>query len=521
MTPATTTQTTDVLIVGAGPTGLMLANWLARFGVQAIVVDGKNGPTRESRALLVQARSLEVYDQLGLPIAEHGYRLDGIAIWQGASQVAQIPFGPIGVGQTPHPYLTILEQSRNETFLNDHLQTLGGAVRWETHLLEFTQDAQGITATVRHAADPPTTIRARYLCGADGAHSSVRHALGVAFPGSSSPGRFYVADTYLQGRLDPTRANFKFAPGTFMVCLPMGGSDHFRLIGIVPPAIAAKETVSFADLQPLLRDTFALQSHDLQWFTTYNVNHRVAAQFRAGRAFLLGDAAHAHSPVGGQGMNTGLLDAHNLAWKLAAVIHGEANPALLATYEAERRPFAQQLVRTTDRAFGVVTANHRLTGLLRGHLLPAVLGKLAPHLAIATGQPSAVARAVFRLIAQLGIRYDHSPLNQGRVGNLRGGERLPFVPFRDTTNFAPLQNARPQLHCYGPPDPALTAWAATNPWLSLHQFPYTRAARAAGLREGAVYLIRPDGYIALPMPRFQPAALTTLMQTGWGWRATG
>ena len=231
----------------------------------------------------------------------------------------------------------------------------------------------------------------------------------------------------------------------------------------------------------------------VNWFSTYQVHHRVAAQFRGGRAFLLGDAAHVHSPVSGQGMNTGIGDAVNLAWKLAAVLNGNARDSLLATYELERIGFARRLVATTDRAFTLVTKQGAFARWVRTRLVPLiarVLFRLAP-----------VRRFFFRTVSQIGVNYRKSPISAGAAGAIRGGDRLPWVATESgKDNFAPLASLTWQVHVYGELRSGL-AEVCAGLQLPLHHFAWQPAMRRAGLRRGALYLIRPDGYIALADPR--------------------
>jgi hypothetical protein len=226
----------------------------------------------------------------------------------------------------------------------------------------------------------------------------------------------------------------------------------------------------------------------VNWFSTYRVHHRVAAHFSKGRAFLLGDAAHIHSPVGGQGMNTGIGDAVNLAWKLAAVVRGRADASLLDSYEAERIAFARRLVATTDRAFTAVTSSGAVARFIRLHLLPLLL---APAYSL-----NAARRFIFRTVSQTAVNYRESSLSEGRAGRVRGGDRLPWVKLADTDNFAPLTSVDWQVHVYGE-DTAELKSACQDHKLPLHVFPWSVAMRRSGLRRNAVYLVRPDGYLAL------------------------
>src|SRR5438552_2700558 len=229
----------------------------------------------------------------------------------------------------------------------------------------------------------------------------------------------------------------------------------------------------------------------VNWFSTYHVHHRVADHFQKGRAFLLGDAAHIHSPVGGQGMNTGIGDAVNLAWKLAAVLRGRSEPPILDTYEPERIAFARRLVATTDRAFTFVTSSGRIARFIRVMVVPRVLPPLF--------KSSAIRRFMFRTVSQIAINYRGSALSQGGAGKVKAGDRLPWVPLEDNAadvrdNFAPLTSLDWQLHVYGDCAPAIAE--TCERWgLALHTFPWQASARRAGLQERALYLVRPDGYI--------------------------
>jgi 2-polyprenyl-6-methoxyphenol hydroxylase-like FAD-dependent oxidoreductase len=518
---------TDVLIVGAGPTGLMLANWLARLGVRPLIVDGKAGPTRESRALVVQARSLEAYDQLGVgaEVMARGRRVETITFWNEHERVARLGFGAAGVGLTPHPYLFALEQSQNENILYAHLRDLGGDVQWQTAFEHLTQDAEGVTAFIRLPDGTRREVRARYVCGADGTHSPVRHALAIPFEGSANDHLFYVADVIAQGAVDEGQFNFKIAAENFLLAFPIPGPNHFRLIGIVSFAHIAEDQARFEDVQEQIA-AFGVQVSAVNWFSSYRVSHRVAAHFRRGHVFLAGDAAHVHSPVGAQGMNTGLLDAHNLAWKLAALLHDEAGDRLLDSYEAERRPFALALVRTTDRAFGIATNSSGIAAGLRGRLLPGLIKRLARFQKVNGAQttpseakPTFLATFLFGLVSQIRIKYPQSPLSRGRAGHVRGGDRLPFVPLAEGGNFDALRDARAQLHVYGTPPPDAQTWATEHAAIELKVFPFSRAADEAGLQADAVYLVRPDGYVSLAMPRFAAEELTDVLRDGWDWHA--
>ncbi len=241
----------------------------------------------------------------------------------------------------------------------------------------------------------------------------------------------------------------------------------------------------------------------VNWFSTYHVHHRVAAHFRAGRAFLLGDAAHIHSPVGAQGLNTGLGDAVNLAWKLAAVIQRRGSDRLLDTYEPERIAFAHRLIATTDRAFQAVTSDGPIARFIRTRVVPAVMPRLFAL--------TPMRRFMFRTISQTAIEYRDSALSSGGAGGIRAGDRLPWLAAdagraEALDNFAPLRALDWQLHLYGAASEALAALCAAR-GLPLHAFPWRDSMAAAGFARDAAYLIRPDGYVGCAAPAGEIASL--------------
>jgi 2-polyprenyl-6-methoxyphenol hydroxylase-like FAD-dependent oxidoreductase len=463
----------DVLVVGAGPTGLMLANWLAKLGVRAIVVDGKDGPTRESRALVVQARSIEVYDQLGLAdaVLEAAHRAEALAPGFGSRVFGRIPLGPLGGDLTPYPWIEVLEQSRNEQILYANLQALGGSVRWGESVTSLTDGADHVEAVVGD-----TTITARFCVGADGANSVVRKSRDIAFEGVTNPHTFYVIDaTAVTGLVDDA-INVRPGKADFLLGFPMRGQGNWRLIGLVRDE-DADGRLAEEDAQARMGRDFAVTYGQSRWFATYKVHHRVAARFRDGRFFLAGDAAHVHSPVGAQGMNTGLQDAHNLAFKLADVVHGRASDAWLDRYEVERRPVAKTLVATTDRLFGFITSERTSLSVLRRLVVP-LLAPIGVRVLPRTGGGS----RFFGYVSQIRIRYRMTP---DAPSDPVVGRRLPWTG----GNHEVLRSLKWQIHGYG----GLTESDAPDLGLPVHLFdPAPRTA----LLPGRLYLVRPDGFVA-------------------------
>jgi 2-polyprenyl-6-methoxyphenol hydroxylase-like FAD-dependent oxidoreductase len=491
----------DVLIAGAGPTGLVLALWLTRLGVSVRVLDKAQGPGTTSRALAVQARTLELYRQLDLTdaVLSEGHTIAAVNLWVEGDRKAQIAFGAIGADLTPYPFLHIYPQDRHEQLLVERLAAAGIEVERRTELVDFTDHGDHISARFQRADGETGACEARYIVGCDGARSTVRKGMGADFPGGSYRQLFYVADIEGDGPALNGELHLDLDQADFIAVFPLAPARRARLVGIIRDERAEHaEDLRFEDVSDRAMRDLKIRVDKVNWFSTYHVHHRVADRFRSGRAFLAGDAGHIHSPAGGQGMNTGIGDAINLAWKLAAVLKGEADDRLLESYEAERIQFARRLVQTTDRAFTAVTAEGPMAQFLRSRVAPLVMP-------LATGL-AAVRTFMFRTVSQTTITYRDGPLGQGRAGRVRGGDRLPWAVIDGIDNFASLSAMGWQAHVYGPAGDALKLWCAAR-GLPLHQFAWADGYRRAGLMRGAIYLLRPDSYVALADPSGDPAAL--------------
>lgn len=491
----------EVLIAGAGPTGLVLALWLTRFGVKVRIIDRTAEAGTTSRALAVQARTLELYQQLDLAdaVVEHGHKVPAVNLWALGKRAARIPFETIGADLTRYAFLEIFPQDEHERLLLERLAALGVAVERRTELVGFAEEGDQVVARLRTASGGDEQCAARYLAGCDGARSLVRQTLGSGFPGGTYQQVFYVADIEGGGPPIDGELHVDLDEADFLAVFPLAGAGRARLVGTVRDARADHpEQLRFEDVSGRAIDHLQLSVHKVNWFSTYRVHHRVADRFRTGRAFLLGDAAHIHSPVGGQGMNTGIGDAVNLAWKLAAVLAGEASAELLDSYEAERSRFARRLVASTDRAFSFVTAEGHIAELVRTRLAPQVVSKLLAF--------ESVREFMFRTVAQLTLNYRDLALSEGTVGAVHGGDRLPWVAQGGSDNFVPLRTMRWQVHVYGSASEALRSDCAQRR-LPLYVFPWSAPHAAAGLSRDALYLLRPDGYVALVHATADPAAL--------------
>ncbi len=488
----------QVLIVGAGPTGLVLALELVHHGIPFRIIDRNSGPGQASRALIVHARTLEFYRQLGFAdrLVAQGVELSGIHLREGGKEAGVLYLKGMGEGLSPFPFALCLAQDDHERFLVARLKSLGVEVEWGVALQEFTQNEARVLAVLK-TAHGTESLEVAYLCGCDGARSHVREILAVGLPGGTYSQRFFVADVKIAG-VSHTDAYMNLGADSFLLMMPVRSSGMERLVGIIPKEVAECENLTFEDVRSFSEGVLGVHVDEVNWFSSYHVHHRVAERFRVARAFLCGDAAHIHSPVGGQGMNTGIGDAVNLAWKLADVLHGNAREALLDTYEVERIAFARKLVATTDRVFQGVVKQGRAGRLFRTWLLPNLIVFL-------TGFAS-VRRAMFGTVSQIRIHYRHSALSEGRAGRVQGGDRLPWVAFPEGDNFGPLASVDWQVHVYGETNPNFGR-ELTGLHLPLHKFPYDGLTEKAGLMRNAAYLVRPDGYVALALPNQDTAAL--------------
>jgi 2-polyprenyl-6-methoxyphenol hydroxylase-like FAD-dependent oxidoreductase len=514
----------DVLIVGAGPTGLMLANQLARRGVRVMIIDRHAGPSRETRALGVQARTLEIYSALGVVdrALELGTPGNGANLWANGRRMARVPLGDAGKGVTPYPFIHILGQDDNERILGDRLQDWGLSVQWNTELVGVEQHPDHVVATLKNTDGTTHSVTAAYVGGCDGARSSVRELCGVEFPGSPYEHVFFVADVEATGNMVAAELNVYLWKAGFHLFFPMRGQDHWRIVGILPQNLRHRDDVKFEAVVPCVRGELgaSLTFKSCTWFSTYRIHHRSAARFRDRRCFLLGDAAHIHSPVGAQGMNTGLQDAYNLGWKLALVVQGKADSALLASYEAERLPVARRLLNTTDRAFRLVVADSWLAGLLRTQVL-------ARFAAVALGRKR-IQGAAFRTVSQIGIHYRDSALSKALPGlpgeAPQSGDRFPWLrlrlhadgPIQDS--FRDIDDTQFNLFVFGSSPatlpPQLGELVRTH---VVPADPLNDAARGpAHIPTPSFYLVRPDGYVGLCGTGFDANAVVRYLDKSIG-----
>ncbi len=500
-------MTEDILIVGAGPTGLMLANQLARRGVAARIIDRHTGPAQQSRAMAVQARTLEIYSHMGIvdKALALGTRGTGANMWANGRWTARIPIGDIGKNLSPFPFVLMLGQDDNELIMGARLTGLGVDIAWNTELVALSQQADHVAVTLKKPDGTTEAVRAAWVAGCDGARSPVREMNGITFPGAPYEHTFFVADTEATGPMKPGEVNIYLWQDGFHLFFPMRGANRWRVIGILPKNLRERGDLTFEMVVPEIRQEAgaALDFKRCLWFSTYRIHHRAAERFRDRRCFLLGDAAHVHSPMGAQGMNTGLQDAYNLAWKLALVAKGKADPALLDSYEQERIPVARQLLQSTDRAFQLIVSDSWLAGLFRTRIMARIAARAMTFERART--------LAFRTLAQIGISYPESALTQSLTGLAKdapaAGERFPWLhlafqpggPAEDV--FQRLSDLTCNLLVFGQPAPAPGVLVAFGDFVRVHAI----AADPGNISElkrakvpvPSFYLLRPDGHVGL------------------------
>jgi 2-polyprenyl-6-methoxyphenol hydroxylase-like FAD-dependent oxidoreductase len=485
---------TSVLIVGAGPTGLVLALWLTKQDVSVRIIDKTAEPGTTSRALAVHARTLELYEQMDLAdtVLAKGYTVSGARLWCGGRQVGRIPFDQIASDLTPYGFMHIFPQDEHERLLVERLEQLGVRVERSTELLFYTDEGDHVTARLRGPGGAEQVTRAVFIAGCDGAHSTVRTCMGTGFQGGTYPQVFYVADVAGEGRAFNGDLNVELDETDFLAIFPLADKGRVRLIGAIRPGEGRDlEKLTFDDIRDFALQSLQLEVDTVNWFSVYHIHHRVTEHFRRGRAFLLGDAAHIHTPVGGQGMNTGIGDAINLAWKLRAVLAGRASDTLLDTFETERRAFALRLVRTTDRFFNVAAAEGHFAEVVRTRVAPLILPQIV--------KMGALREWIFRTVSQITLNYRSKGLDQGQAGPVHGGDRMPWLKLGESDNYAAFKQIGWQVHVFGGAKDELRRWCEGR-GVSLHVHPWAEPMQDSGLRENALYLVRPDTYVGLVMP---------------------
>ncbi|PYD47266.1 FAD-dependent monooxygenase [Novacetimonas pomaceti] len=467
-----------VLVVGAGPVGLTMAAELARYRVPVRIIDRAHGRTDQSRALAVWPRTLELLRAAGCAdaFAATGLHARAVSIHSDGRTLGRVTFGEIA---SPFNYLLMIAQSETERLLEAHLRSLGGKVERDAELTAFVDTGDGVSCTITHAGNGREDMQAAWLIGCDGAHSSVRHRLGLAFEGDVLPTAFIIADVHVAGlRVPPDEPAIFWHPDGAVMFFPISPGRH-RIIADIASVPSCDPTLQQVQAIVARRGPGGVTLSDPVWLSHFGVNERKVADYRVGRVFLAGDAAHVHSPAGGQGMNTGMQDAFNLAWKLALVMRQEARAGLLDSYGPERGPVARQVLTGSSHMTRIVLLKNRPARLLRG-LVARVLFRIP-----------AIRRTIANALSGVMIRYRDSPLNTGGAVGPRGaraGQRLDPGCGVGTGDL-------PRFTLVARDDAAARAMIARHATLLKPDICPPPDGGGKGMGNG-IWLVRPDGYVA-------------------------
>ena len=523
----------DALIVGAGPVGLTMAAACTHHGLTYRIIDKAAAASDKTKALAVWCRSLELLADLGLAetLVENGLKISGASIFADGKRVVHLD---LTSDESTYGFGLMIPQYETERLLTEHLNRIGISIERQVELVDVDEHEEGVTCTLQHAAGTSEKVQVPWLLGCDGAHSAVRHALNLDFSGYAEPTTWVIADVSINGPLAADEVSAFWHDDTAIVFFPYG-EGRFRMIADLS---LAQTTISQADVtlefcQDIAdaRGPIGLTLSDPIWLTTFKINERKVADYRHGRVMIAGDAAHIHSPAGGQGMNTGMQDAFNLAWKLALIQHGKGNPeALLDSYSEERSAVGEQVLKNASRFTTLTTLHNPVALWLRNHIVPVV------------GSFSAVRDKVRDSFFELSINYRHSPLNGEKwptmTKGLSPGDRLCDVALStgnvgsSTTLFEAIRGVEHALLLLpGSHDPVVlsqlvTIGAETTeafPGLIVNHLVLTFDAQQAdpipaggstwidvdgelyrrlGAHKPTLVLVRPDGYIGF---RCQPA----------------
>ncbi|WP_257351530.1 FAD-dependent monooxygenase [Pseudalkalibacillus decolorationis] len=519
---------TDVLIVGAGPTGLTLANELARHGIKFKIIDASSTTSKTTKALGVMSRTLELFEKTGITdeLVTKGLPTPTFNVVQQDRQLIKLDFDKHC--ESPFPMVLMVPQNITEEVLYENLKNQGYDVEWETSLLDFKEIEEGCQATVRKDRDKDETITAKYIVGCDGAHSAVRHQLGFEFEGTTIDQTFALADIKLDWKL-PYNQSYAFVnKGQFIAFFPMKDGRHRILM--TSKEDSKQQEVTMEEIQSVINKVGPSPAtiSDPSWTSRFHVNQRKVKEARKGRIFLAGDAAHIHSPVGAQGMNTGIQDAFNLSWKLALVVQNHSPEDLLNSYAEERVPVWSELLAGTERVTRMLLNENQLFNHFRKRVAPIITSK------------KPVRQRLIGSLSEIGIHYRHSPLidNDGKPsttwksllkGNesIQAGDRAPDVTFsNDDRLFNHLKTTKHVLLIFtNYPQPIQhTITALDSLPIEVYQVGTTEAherfladkenviSQAYNLQtKNGFILIRPDGYIGYRSENLQEKELLDVL----------
>lgn len=491
----------DVLIIGAGPTGLALACQFIRLGVDFLIIDRKETTTQYSKAIGVQARTLEIYEQIGLAqdLISRGAIAERARFVEGGELRGEASLKDIGKGMSDYPFLLIVEQGEHEKLLYEFIRSHGNEVQWNSELMDLSQDANSVSATIVDSSGDIKIVEGKFLVGCDGAKSIVRHKLGIEFGGSTFERLFYVADVQIDWKFSHDALVVNLAKNSLTAFFPMRGENRFRIVGTFPEGHQGEEgEVLYDEIErQIIADTdIELEISHVNWFSVYKVHSRAVNKFSEKKIFLAGDSAHIHTPAGAQGMNTGIQDGYNLAWKLALALQEKAGDKILETYNEERLENAHRLLQTTDRLFQFGASPEWFISFFRTHIFPYV-ANVALSLDV-------VKRAIFPLVSQIGIHYRHSSLSEDKAKlNVKAGDRMPYFEVEGASIYDKLRE--PKFHLIIFSDGNANELEPSHDFnerywslVDVHSIPlYPNIVRAFGTESSFFVLVRPDNYIGL------------------------
>lgn len=511
----------DVLITGAGPVGMTLASELQRRGIRFRIIDKSLYSAQTTKALGMQARTLELLEKSGIAdkMLAQGRRVTNFTIHSNRQRLAQIDFAQFV--DSPYPYILMIPQDKTEAVLNDHLLEQGITIERGIELINLTQSTDQVQITLRGVDGVEEQVSTRWLLACDGAHSTVRHLLDIKFEGEAFEESFVLADLSLDGSLDTDGGSVYLHDGNAMAFFPMLDGQYRVFIAYKPPTNPDKE-ITLEEIQHMvdLCGPANVRVHNPTWWSRFHINQRKVRNYRKDHVFLLGDAAHIHSPVAAQGMNTGMQDAYDLAWKLALVLSEQAPVSLLDSYNAEREPVGKALLRFTRLFSRIVWSHNPLFTTSRDRIIPIA----APV--------KAVQRRITNSISQTNINYRHSPLVTGQSGehrHLRAGDRAPHAPIQTSQDSSPrqlfelLHDTRHVLLLFSDGQPASEACIKETQDTMCRKYqqiitayridhsdsndPNSTLRQRYDVRGAELMLIRPDGYIALRSATLAPDIL--------------
>jgi 2-polyprenyl-6-methoxyphenol hydroxylase-like FAD-dependent oxidoreductase len=477
---ASNSSDTEVLIVGAGPVGLFLANECARRNLRWRLIEERSSQSEHSKALAIFPRTLEIFDMAGIvtPFLEKANRVTEVAVMVGDRSLAHMKFEP---RESPYSFVAMVPQDVTERLLVEELRRKSGNVEYETKFMAAEQDVSGVNVRIEHRGEA-TEVRAAVVVGCDGAHSRVRHQMNLPFEGGEYQASFLLADVDTNTSLPA--AEMQLCPSEFgpVAIFPMSATRR-RIVAAIDNPEGDAPSLELVQRVLTQRAPSAVQVLNLRWSSYFRIHHRQVARLREGRMFIAGDAAHIHSPFGGQGMNTGLHDIWNLVWKLELFLKGRGNQVLLDSYSTERLPVIKSVIETTDTLTKVMGTPHKFAQVLRDAVIP-IVSRLAPF-----------QHAFVQRLSELGIAYQGSPIIEGPgkryfADSLRGGEgiRSHFLLFVGSDAEASAKEAAKQV-------------AGS----------FSKVVEVRPFDDRGLLLVRPDGYIAFSSPDRDAAAFEAIL----------